>query len=186
MPDRPRHPRMRRNLLIAAAAALGGSVWAQTPSPEYAVKADYLVKLAAFIEWPAAAFASASSPVVVCAAGEEPFGPVLERALQGQRVGQRPVALRRMATVDGRGDCQVLYLAGSKAQSVADGLAAVRDAPVLTVTDSRSSGPARGIVHFVIDQNRVRFHIDEQGAARNGLTVSSKLLSLALSVKPRA
>jgi hypothetical protein len=37
----------------------------------------------------------------------------------------------------------------------------------------------------VIHDNRVRFEIDDAAAARNGLTISSKLLGLALSVKPR-
>lgn len=184
MPDRPHHLRMLRNLLICAAAAAGGAQ-AQPISPEYAVKADYLSKFAPFVEWPGGVFASPASPFVVCFAGDEPFGPVLARNLEAQRVGRRPVVVRRMAKVEDRGDCHVLYLAGSKSQSIADGLAIVRGSPVLTVTDSRSSGPARGIIHFVIDSNRVRFQVDDQAAANNGLTLSSKLLSLALSVKPR-
>jgi hypothetical protein len=170
---------------VAAAISLAAPAPAQTPNLEYAVKAAYLYKFAPFVEWPDSAFASPTSPMVVCIAGDEPFGPVLARTLDGKRAGQRPVVVRKLSRVEGRGDCHVLYLAGSKAQSVGDGLAAVRGTPVLTVTDSRSSGGVRGIVHFVIEANRVRFQIDEQAAARNGLSMSSKLLSLALSVKPR-
>lgn len=158
----------------------------QTPSLEYAVKAAYLHKFAPFVEWPAAAYDSPTSPFEVCVAGDEPFGPALDKALDGQRVGQHPVAVRRLARVDGRASCHVLYVAGSEAQSVADALSAVRGKPVLTVTDERSSGPARGVIHFVIDAKRVRFHIDDQAAASHDLTVSSKLLSLALSVRAKS
>jgi hypothetical protein len=56
---------------------------------------------------------------------------------------------------------------------------------VLTVTDSARDEPARGIINFLIQNNRVRFEIDNGAAAESGLTISSKLLSLAVSVKPR-
>lgn len=166
--------------LALALALPGGTAVAQ--SLEYPVKAAYLYKFGPFVEWPAGAFDSAVSPLTVCIVGDDPFGPVLDRALDGQAVGQHPVAVRRLDRLDRNSACHVAYVAGSRRQSVAEGLAGVRGAPVLTVTDS---GGPRGIVHFVVKDNRVRFHIDDQAAAQNGIVISSKLLSLALSVKSR-
>ncbi len=40
----------------------------------------------------------------------------------------------------------------------------------------------RGMIDFVLKDARVRFRIDPRAAERSGLTISSKLLSLA--VKP--
>jgi hypothetical protein len=40
----------------------------------------------------------------------------------------------------------------------------------------------RGIINFVISDGHVRFEIDKGAAAVNGLTISSKLLSLAVRV----
>ena len=60
----------------------------------------------------------------------------------------------------------------------------MRGKPVLTVTDARSS-VRRGMIHFVVVQGRVRFHIDEAAAVRSGLTINSRLLALALSVRQR-
>jgi hypothetical protein len=53
------------------------------------------------------------------------------------------------------------------------------------VTNEATQGH-KGIVNFVIVDDRVRFEIDDAEAARRGLRISSKLLSLAVSVKPRA
>ena len=39
------------------------------------------------------------------------------------------------------------------------------------------------MIHFVIDDDRVRFHIDLQAASRSRLSISSRLLNLALSVR---
>ena len=46
-------------------------------------------------------------------------------------------------------------------------------------------GDAKGVVNFVIQDNRVRFEIDEDAAARTGIAISSKLLSLAVQPGPR-
>jgi hypothetical protein len=64
-------------------------------------------------------------------------------------------------------------------------LAALRGQPALTVTDA-AMGPARGMIHFTLQGGRVRFHIDDDMAARSNLAISARLLGLALSVKPRS
>ena len=40
-------------------------------------------------------------------------------------------------------------------------------------------------MNFVVSDNRVRFIVDDEAAAEGGLAISSKLLNVALSVKPR-
>jgi len=169
--------------LIAVGVALACPVAAQAQeSLEIAVKAAYLYKLAPFVDWPAAATHSAGAPFTVCVVGDDPFGPVLDRAVAGQKVGDRPIGVRRLATAAHDSPCDIAFLGGSRAQSVKDELSVLHGAPVLTVTDG---GTATGIVDFALTQGRVRFRVDDQAAAEDGLTISSKLLSLAVSVRPR-
>jgi YfiR/HmsC-like len=156
---------------------------AQTGALEYAVKATYLYKFIPFVEWPSGAFATPSSPVVLCVAFYDPFDGILDRAVAGQRVGERAVVVRRLATVDRGSGCHILYLGGTPA--IAEALETLRGAPVLTVTDSIESPAMKGIINFVTENNRVRFEIDARAAAEDGLSISSKLLSLAVSVRPR-
>ncbi len=59
----------------------------------------------------------------------------------------------------------------------------LKGTPVLPVTDA-SDTP--GMIDFVLVQGHVRFRADDAAAAEAGLTISSKLLDLATSVKPRA
>lgn len=167
-------------MLIALAAVCGlfasaAPAGAQGGSIEYAVKAAFLTKFGAFMTLP-----SGGGTLQLCVVGADPFGGRLEQAVQSQW-GQ-PIAIRRLAEVDRGTGCNVVYAAGSPRQSVAQTLQALRGAPVLTVTDA-SRGGARGMIHFVVFQDRVRFHIDASQAAQCGISISSKLLSLALSVK---
>lgn len=153
---------------------------------EYAIKATYIYKFAPFVEWPDAAFASPSSTIELCVVGADPFGTMLEQAVEGQRIHERPIVLRHVATASRDSGCHIMYVGGSPQQSVAEALGAVRGAPVLTITDAALDADAKGIIHFVVRDNRVRFDIDDHAASENGLVLSSKVLSLALSVKPRA
>lgn len=177
---------------VAGAVALGLAAFAGPSSPagaqtaaslEYPVKANYLVKFAAFVQWPAESLGP-STPMTVCILGEDPFGAVLDRAAGAEVVDGHRVVVRRLDRVDARSGCQMIYLGASREQTPAQALAALAGAPVLTVTDS-ARGADRGIIHFAVSGQRVRFHIDDRRAARARLSISSRLLSLALSVRPR-
>jgi hypothetical protein len=146
-------------------------------SLEYSVKANYLVRFAAFVEWPPRAFARDRAPVVICVAGRDPFRGALDRAARSQTAYGRPLTVRRPATAEAAAACHILYVGQGGGSVVPDG-----GRPILRVTDAAVSAD-RGMIHFVVSEERVRFHIDLQAASRSGLSISSRLLNLALSVR---
>lgn len=149
---------------------------------EYAVKATYLYKLAPFVNWPPNAFAAADAPFNICVVGDDPFGDFLQNAVTGRRFGTHPFGVRRMESLTSDADCQIAFISQLPSQGMREALDAVSGKPVLTVIDS--TVPAQGgIVQFVITHGRVGFDIDTAAAARNHITLSSKLLNLALAVR---
>lgn len=170
-------------VLVVLLQGLSPAAWA-TPgasparqSLEYSVKANYLVRFAAFVEWPARSFANSRSPVVLCVAGRDPFNGALERAARAQTAHGRALTVRRPGTAEAAAGCHILYVGRGGGSVAAGGLR-----PVLVVTDAAVSSD-RGMIHFVIDDDRVRFHIDLQAASRSRLSISSRLLNLALTVR---
>lgn len=172
-------------LALFVIAASGAAGHAQVGATESAVKATYLYKFAPFVEWPASAFPSHSSPFYLCVLGDDPFGAMLDQAVRGQRVDAHPMTVRRLRNVEGGSGCHILYLGDSAAASTADTLRVLKGAPVLTVSD-QSRGARGAVIQFIVKNGRVRFDIDTAAANANGVTISSKLLSLALSVRPGA
>ena len=169
-------------LLLGTAGA-----WATATRPEaleIAVKATFLPKFASYVNWPPTALGAPASPVELCVIGRDPFGPNLDEAVAHQRVDLHPITVRRLENTENAEHCHIAFIGGSAKQGTAAMLAAFRGQPVLTVTDARL-GPERGMVHFALKEGRVRFHIDDAMAARSNLAISARLLSLALSVKPR-
>src|ERR1043166_3374314 len=172
-----------KGLAALCFALIQGSVAAAgSESLENSVKAAYLAKFVLFIEWPPTAFASSNSPLTLCIAGEDPFGPVLDKAVSDQRVGNRAMVVVRPKVIGRDSGCHVLYV-GVAEKLPSSIVGAMHSNGVLTVSDGRGPASAAAVINFVIKDNRVRFDIDEDAAARNGLTISSKLLSLALNVK---
>lgn len=179
-----------RPLLAVAAAILlallsgAGSAAAQDRTLEYAVKATYLYKFVPFVDWPDGAFAAPTSPFEICIVGGSNFADLVANGVAGQSAeGGHSFAVRRVTTAAEEKGCQILFVSSDNAAVIDTALVAVRDKPVLTVTDAAPSGE-RGIVNFVLLGDRVRFEIDLGQAARNGIAISSKLLSLAVEVRP--
>jgi hypothetical protein len=151
-------------------------------SLEYRVKAAFLSKFGSYVDWPTTAFISPTSPFNLCLlGGGEQFGSTLEKVVGGESVNGRAIVVRRIKTVEKNAGCHILYIGASDAQRSAQITEAIRGSNVLTVGDSGSEG----IIDFVIADNRVRFNIDDEAAAQNGLVISSRLLSLAVNVKRR-
>jgi hypothetical protein len=186
--------RLRSTLRRIGSAALvsltllltAGGARADGGNLEYALKATFIYKLAAFVQWPGSAFDSAASPLNLCVVGSNPFGKLLDQAVAGQRIDSHPIVVRHIPVLDKAAGCHIVYVGVSNAESVAQELRSVRGTPVLTVTDAAFENSARGIVHFVIRDSRVRFEINSDAAAQNGVTISSKLKSLAVPSRPNA
>ena len=173
----------RRALLLTLTAFLAAGAARADEPLELAVKATYLYKLAPFVTWPASAWTDSTAPLVICVQGKDPFGPVLDHAVAGQKIGGRPVVVRRTPHVDGSSGCHIVYIGGSDAQTEAAALHDIGRAPMLTVTDEDRGGPAPSDVHLMLMDGRVRFLIDNGQAQQQGLAISSKLLALALKVR---
>jgi hypothetical protein len=148
------------------------------------VKAAFLPRFARYVTWPAPALPSGSAPFVLCVIGSDPFGDALAAAAAGQSVDGRRIVVRHLDSDAGAGGCHIAYVSGGKGESVGQLLAQLRGKPILTVTDARNGGE-RGDIHFDVVHGRVRFFIDDADASARGLSISSRLLALAIGVKQR-
>ncbi|WP_426165169.1 YfiR family protein [Sandarakinorhabdus sp. DWP1-3-1] len=161
-------------LLAACAAAARAEASPAGASLEYAVKANFLVRFVPFVTWPPTAFVAANAPFVICIVGEDPFGSAIDDAARGRAIGPRPIVVRRTASVDA--GCHLLYARKSAGPVPAS-------AAALTVCDNPCEG-ARAMIRFAVRDGRVRFVIDPVAVQASGLTISSKLLGLALPPEP--
>src|SRR5690606_23553562 len=120
------------------------------------VKAAYLYRFTGYVEWPPAAFASHTSPLVIGVAGNEALAAALGRMAAGRTSLARAIQVRRLAWGDDLHGVHVLFIAGGGSTlgewaHKADGL------PVLVVGDSPHGLEQGAALNFVVADRRLRF-----------------------------
>jgi len=157
---------------------------AQNPKPtEYQVKAAYLSNLGRYVNWSTRAKPSADEPFELCVLGQDPFGPALDAAVEGENISGAPLTARRVAKPQDALSCRVLFISSSEEGQLDAVMAALGTTSVLTVADIPDFLKRGGMIQFVLDGNRVRFEINIATSRRAGLNLSSELLKLARAVR---
>lgn len=169
--------RVLRAMTLSLVIVCGDRPAGAEGTPEYAVKAAYLLNFARFVTYPPSAFADPAAPLTICILGADPFGPALDDMIAGERVDQRAIAARRLADPAAIDGCQILFVAATADAAVALGAAGGR--PVLTVGDGETFAERGGMVAFRLDQGTVRFAVNPDALRRGGLAMSSHVLRLA-------
>lgn len=158
----------------AAAPASGNPIEGE----EAKVKSAFLYNFTKFVAWPDAAFPNARAPFVIGVLGNDSFGDAIG-ALEKKAVNGRPIVVHRVNTMDTLESCQLLFVASSAGPRLPEILRAAHARNILTVGDTRRFASRGCIIELVIDGGRLGFEINFDSARQAGLTISSKLLSLA-------
>jgi hypothetical protein len=171
--------------LLAWAGLVGPAAAAPpAPAPEYAIKAVFLFNFAQFVDWPETAFASATSPIVIGVLGDDPFGPYLDDLVRPEKIGGRPLAVRRFRRPEEVGECQILFVSRALAGRFDQIKPRLAGRNLLTVADVEGFCQQGGIVLFVTENGKIRLRINTEAAKAAGLTISSKLLRSATLYTP--
>jgi hypothetical protein len=165
-------------VVTAGLFCLSGAAQSGQPG-EYGVKAAFLFNFTKFVAWPDDSFRDRRSPIVLGIIGEDPFDADTEHFVVAQMAQGRPIALRKYRFGDNLRSCHLLFISASERQHVAQILATLQDASVLTVSDIDGFAEAGGVMQFVMQDNRVHFVVNLDAATQGKLRVSAKLLALA-------
>ena len=158
----------------------------RTPTGEDTIKATFLFNFTKFVDWPPPAGGVPSQePFRLCVVAEPAFGPIVDRTIEGESVGGRPLQRVTPASFDAAATCQILFLGRSESDRAERWIAAVRNAPVLVVSESAAAWTRGAHINFIVEENRVRFDVNPEAANRAGVTISSKLLRVARRVSGR-
>lgn len=160
--------------------AVAWPVNAEEAPLEYDVKAAFLLNFTKFIDWPASAFASTDAPFRICITGEDPFGASLAKIVEGEQVSSRPIAVEKMGR-EQLTHCQIVFF-GRSEKNVAEAISRLGPG-VLTVGESPDFLRAGGVIRFVVENNHVRFDVNQPTARKAGLEISSRLLKVARNVE---
>lgn len=143
------------------------------------VEAAYLYNFGKFVRWPDD---PSHGPMLICVAGKDPFAQTVAHLVTGERLNDRLLQVRNPDRADAVQGCSILFVGAGQRAQLDSYLAAASGKPILTVGDSPDFLARGGIVQFVFEENHVRFAVNLNAANRNGLSLSSQLLKVAVSI----
>lgn len=171
-------PVMAALLLMLLLSAPVAGMADEAQHTEYRVKAAFLYNFSRFVSWPEAALQDRNE-FSLCTLGSTLFGKQLD-TLTGKTVHSKTVAVKHFDRPEDIVDCQLVFIGQS--DKLTEALWTLKEQPVLTVSDAAAFTEKGGMIQFKLVDNKVRFRINANAARTAGLTISSKLLSLAISV----
>lgn len=164
-------------------AAMGSSAADGEGRPlEAQVKAAYLYKFVAHIEWPPGTFPDPATPLTIGVVGAGDIADELGRLRQGRAANDRPVEVRVLKPGDPVRGAQLIFIGSADTAQLRRVLDFYKAAPALTISDVPGGMDAGCVINFVTVDKRIRFEISTGNAERHGLKVSARLLAVAQRV----
>jgi hypothetical protein len=161
--------------------ATTSSLAQQAPPTESQVKAAYLYNFGKFVRWQQDRRPNLNS-LEICVLGQDPFGPVLDSTVAGERIDGRQVTVRRVAKAQDAAPCSILFVSSSEEARLRSDLASAKPLSVLTVSDMPHFAEKGGMIGFVKQEDRIRFEVNRKAAEQSHLVLSSELLKVAVKV----
>jgi len=139
---------------------------------EYELKAAFLLHFMDFTQWPN------NNDRIVCVYGNSPFKKYLQ-TLNRIKPQHQQVLIKYTADLNDANDCNILFITRSKKHRLKQILSALKNRPLLTVSDIEGFAANNGMVEFTTKSDRIRLVINLRAVRKPGIKLSSNLIELA-------
>lgn len=150
---------------------------------ERRVKAAFIYKFPDYLDWPEGTFPRAAAPVVIGVSGDEQVANELAQLAATRTAESRQVIVRRLREGDPLAGLHVLFVGRADSSRMLQLARTSAAQPLLVVTESDGALKDGAIINFVMAAGRVRFEVALDNAEKRGLKLSSRLLTVAQSVR---
>jgi hypothetical protein len=172
------HKKWALSLMIVLLASLQATI-VHAELKTHQIKAAYLYQISKFVFWPDERQQEESFRV--CQLGSDRYEGTLQK-MAGRTVFDKPVLVKNVQTLESATDCHLLIISSPEkinSNKLYDWLASRQ---ALTVVDGADNTDI-GMVAFVLENQRVRLHINLNLAEHSGLAFAANLLEVASHIE---
>jgi YfiR/HmsC-like len=173
-------------LVVPFFLLLPGGLQAETNdlTLEHKVKAAYIYNIIKFVEWPASIMPTAAETINICILGDDPITEALQPVTAKTAHG-RAISLQRISAFRPENRCHVLFISATESAQHSRILSLVEGTSVLTVSSNEAFIVQGCMVGLVIRDGKLRLVINLDASRRAGISLSSKLLEVAIFTQER-
>src|SRR5690606_35780122 len=176
----------KRFCFLLALQSLAVFAWAADEGHrgiEHHIKAAFIYKFAAYIEWPPHSFADSKAHFVIGVIGGEEVATELVKLSYDADIAARPIHVVPVDDGINLDDIHVLFVGRNRINDASELLRATVSKPVLVVRESPGALAAGSIINFMLVSDYIRFEISSTNAEINNLKISARLLDVAQSIE---
>lgn len=179
------HPRQTICAVLLSCLACLASTFGADPeeASEVQVKAAMLYKFLSYTHWPEQAFPAEDSPYRFWVLGAEQVANELQQIAATRRANDRPIEVFKATSPAQISDPHVIFMGRDAEQYRQQMEKFVETRPVLVITESPSGLLPGSVINLRLINDRMTFEVSLTHAQKSDLEISSRLLSIAVSVE---
>ncbi len=169
-----------KHIISGAILLVSFNSFAQTLN--YKIASLYIYNFARFISWPKN---DKNTEFVIGVYGSTPITDELKRAVSGKLVGQKPIVVKIMTTLDTSANCSILFIAPSQDANLKKISEQYKGKHVLLICDKEGLSKKGASISIYLDEDddyKTKFEMNKEYIEFNGLFISKSLLQLAAKV----
>jgi len=171
-----------RVLLALAAVMLIPRVNVNAQRLNYEIVSMYVYNFTKYIVWPND---KGSNDFVVAVYGESPLTSLLNKYISTKHVGQRPIVVKVIKSLDEANNCSILFIPSDQSSKIKQISEQFKGKPVLIISEKYGMSKKGASISIFLDEDdddKTKFEICKTLIVNNGLIISSNLLKLASQV----
>ena len=142
---------------------------------EYKIKAAYLYNFTKFISWP-----EKNTPTFnICIVGTDPFQNLLD-SLETKTAAGKPIRIFRYTNPVQMVDCHIVYFGDTTSDYP---IATFSVNGSLSVSSRPKFAESGGMIGFVLEDQKIKLHINLKAVKKAGLSMSAKLIEVSTLVE---
>jgi hypothetical protein len=163
-----------RVALCWALVAGGQAAAVPEAKTEFAIKADFLVNLLPYIQWPDQA-ERLGRPFQIVVLGRSPFGPHLDSVVRTQTVHRRPIQVRYLTRLGDLEGCEAIFICRSESSRLEAVLAWAQARNVLTMADEEAFARKGVMLNLLMEGTSIKPTFNQQTTALAGIQVNPRV-----------
>jgi hypothetical protein len=147
--------------------------------PTHEIHAAMLYNFIKYIQWPNEAEVG---DFVVGVYGDENMFNTLKQWYDGKPKGSKKYVIKKLASGDEAGTCQVIYVGKNKNRDFESVKNSIAGKSVLTITDGVGLGQKGSCINFKVIDGKLKFELNQGAVSSANLKVSTQLSSMAILI----
>lgn len=141
------------------------------------LKAVFLERFTRFIEWPSAQVTH-QGDFTICVVNDQAFTKTLNHIYSNKTIKNRQVSVLSIQENSPKKGCSLLYI-GKNTRTVTKLVKEAKQYHLLTISHHKGFASQGVMINFYLDQQRMRYEINNQTAKQSDLNISYLLLKSA-------